>query len=105
MPKYLVTYHGAGAPATPEEAQEAMQAFGAWLASAGTAVIDPGAPLSAARTISQSGAAEGQTEGPIGGYTILEADDLDAAVKLVENHPFISRGGKLQVSETVNLGG
>ena len=29
MPKFLVTYHGAGAPA-PEEAQEAMAAFMAW---------------------------------------------------------------------------
>ena len=105
MPKYLITYHGAGAPETPEAAQRAMQAFGAWLASAGSAVVDPGAPLSVARTVGQSGATDGQTEGAIGGYTLLEAGDIAAAVKLVENHPYIGRGGKLQVSEAVDLGG
>jgi hypothetical protein len=30
MPKYVVTYHGAGSP-SPEEAPAAMAAFKAWM--------------------------------------------------------------------------
>jgi hypothetical protein len=37
----------------------------------------------------------------IGGYSLIKADDLDAAAGLVKNHPFVARGGTLQVSEAV----
>jgi len=39
--------------------------------------------------------------GQIGGYSLIKADDLDAAVGLVKNHPLVGRGGTLQVSEAV----
>jgi hypothetical protein len=105
MPTYLVTYHGSGAPPpTPEGQQQAMAAFGAWIASVGDAMVDPGAPLAASRTVSATGSEDGPAEGPIAGYTLLRARDLNGAVELVENHPFISRGGMLQVSEAVDLG-
>lgn len=39
---------------------------------------------------------------PGGGYTVISADSLDDAVNLVKGHPFLSRGGTLQVSEAVS---
>jgi hypothetical protein len=105
MATYLVTYHGnGGVPPTPEAQQQAMAAFGAWVASVGDAMVDPGAPLAAAKSVSSSGAADRPADGPVAGYTILRAADLDAAVRLVNNHPFISRGGTLQVSEAIAIG-
>ncbi|HET6871133.1 MAG TPA: YciI family protein [Solirubrobacteraceae bacterium] len=105
MPTYLVTYHGgAGAPPTPEAQQQMMAAFGAWVASVGDAMVDPGAPLAASRSVSSSGTVDGPVNDPIGGYTLLRAADLDAAAQLVANHPFVSRGGTLQVSEAIDLG-
>jgi hypothetical protein len=77
-----------------------MAAFGAWVASVGDHMIDPGAPLGAAKTVSADGVADGGPGG-IGGYSLISADDLDAAVGLVKNHPFVGRGGSLQVSEAV----
>lgn len=106
MATYLVTYHGSGGPPpTPEGQQQAMAAFGEWVASVGDAMVDPGAPLIASRNVSASGTTDAPADGPIAGYTLLRAADLDAAVKLVENHPFISRGGELQVSQAMDLGG
>ena len=105
MPAYLVTYHGSGGvPASPEAAEEAMAAFGAWIQSVGDAMVDPGAPLAASKTVSSGGVADGPASGALAGYTVLKADDLSDAVGLVENHPFITRGGTLQVSEAVDLG-
>jgi hypothetical protein len=105
MPKYLVTYHGnEGMPSSPEARQQVMAAFGAWVASVGDAMIDPGAPLTAMKTVSSSGVIDGPADGPLGGYTLLEASDLASAVELVESHPFVQRGGSLQVSEAANLG-
>jgi hypothetical protein len=40
--------------------------------------------------------------GPSGGYSIIEADDIDAAVDLVRDHPFVARGGSLQVTTAVS---
>ena len=100
MPKFLVTYHGTGEPA-PGEAQQAMAAFMAWAQSVGDALVDPGAPLGPAKTVSAAGVADGAADGPAGGYSILEAAHIDDAVKLVRDHPFIGRGGSLQVSTAV----
>jgi hypothetical protein len=105
MPTYLVTYHGDGSPPpTPEAQQQAMAAFGAWVASVGDAMVDPGAPLAASKSVSSTGAGDDPARGPIAGYTLLRAADLDAAVQLVNDHPFVARGGTLQVSEAVSIG-
>ena len=103
MPKFLITYHGAGAPA-PEQAQEAMAAFMAWASSAGEALVDPGAPLGPAKTVTAGSVVDGPAEGPPNGYSILQAPDLDSAVALVKEHPFVGRGGSLQVSTAALLG-
>ena len=105
MPNYLVTYHGGERPpSTPEAQQQVHAAFGAWVASVGDAMVDPGAPLGATKSVSASGSEDGPADGAIGGYTLLRAADLDAAVDLVSKHPFISRGGTLQVSEAIAIG-
>jgi hypothetical protein len=106
MSKFLLTYHGgSGMPDSPEARKQVMEAFGGWASSVGSAMVDPGAPLVAFRTVSKDSVAEGPADGPVGGYTLLEAESLDAAVKLAETHPFVGRGGSLQVSEAANLGG
>jgi hypothetical protein len=97
MPKFLVTYHGGGAPA-PDEAQQALAAFTAWAASAGDALIDPGAPLGPAKTVTSDSVTDGAASGPANGYSVLEAASLESAVALVKDHPFLGRGGSLQVS-------
>ena len=105
MPTYLVTYHGGGPPpSSPEAQQQMMAAFGAWASGVGGAMADPGAPLGRAKTVSAERVADGQGAAVVSGYTLLRADNLDAAVKLVQSHPFLSRGGSLQVSEAVDLG-
>ena len=106
MPKYLVTYHGGpGMPTDPGMQKQMLQAFQAWAMGVGSALVDPGAPLAQARTVTAESVSEGQTAAGIGGYSILEAADLSDAVGLVQSHPFIARGGTLEVSEAVSLGG
>jgi hypothetical protein len=68
-------------------------------------MVDPGAPLGPTKSVSAHGSEDGPVNCAIGGYTVLQASDLDAAVGLVSNHPFISRGGALQVSEGIAIGG
>jgi hypothetical protein len=101
MAKFLITYQGGGEmPGDPQGRQMMMEAFGAWVASVGDKMVDPGTPLGPAKVVSGGGVDDAKP-GDIRGYTLLSADTLDDAVDLVRNHPFISRGGALRVSEAV----
>ena len=104
MPKFLITYHGEGGgmPASAEAREQMMAAFQAWAASVGDSMIDPGAPLGPAKAVTASGVSDGSADGRVSGYTLLSADSMDAAVGLVQSHPFLGRGGTLQVSEAVS---
>jgi hypothetical protein len=100
MPTFLVTYHGGGGPpATPEAREQMMAAFQAWVASTGDNMIDPGAPRGPSKVVTSDGVTEWA---PWGGYTVISADSLDDAVNAVNGHPFLTRGGTLQVSEAVS---
>lgn len=99
MPRFLVTYHGSNMPHDPESMAKARDAFMHWAQKTGRALTDPGAPIAGARTVSSGGTKEGVASGPFNGWSVVEAEDLDAAVKLLADHPFIGRGGVLQVSE------
>jgi hypothetical protein len=100
MPRFLITYHGVmDTPPTPEAREQMMSAFMTWAGSVGDNMVDPGSPLGPSRIVTSDGDSLGNTE--IGGYTIIDADDLDTAVDAVRSHPFLSRGGTLQVSEAI----
>jgi len=99
--RFLVTYHGgSGAPSTAEQAEQIKAAFARWLASAGAAVSDPGAPLRPATQVANGSPG---AHVAIGGYTIIEAADVDEATEILRTHPFVARGGTLQVDEAVSI--
>lgn len=79
-----------------------MAAFMAWVNQVGSALVDPGAPLGSSAVVTSGDVADGVAEGPAAGYSILEADDLSAAAELLQNHPFVGRGGTLQVSQAIS---
>jgi hypothetical protein len=101
MSKFLVTYHGAGAPPNdPQLMAQAKAAFGAWVGEAGSALVDPGAPVRMVALVSNSGAGDGVE---IGGYSIIEAPTIDDVRRILKSHPFVARGGTLQVNEVVAI--
>ena len=103
MATYLITYHGGGGmPASAEAREQMMAAFQAWVASTGDSMTDPGAPLGPSKVVTSESVTDGAADGSLGGYSLIRADSLDDAVKLVQGHPFLGRGGTLQVSQAVS---
>jgi hypothetical protein len=100
MSKYLITYHNAKMPNDPAIMEQAKIAFGKWLQEAGKAVIDPGAPV---RTSTQVSGASPSALVEIGGYSIIQAASAEEAVKILTSHPFVSRGGTLQINEIIGI--
>lgn len=100
MGKYLVTYHNGKTPADPAAMEQVKAAFGKWLQSAGKAIIDPGAPVRMTSQVA-SGAPAPAVE--IGGYSIIDAPTKEQALEILRSHPFVSRGGTLQVNEIMGI--
>ena len=98
MAKYLITYHGASLPNDPAVLEKAKAAFATWLAEAGNAVVDPGAPTHMVDQVSNTGSANAVE---IGGYSIIEASSKEEALGILRSHPFVARGGTLQLNELV----
>jgi len=101
MAKFLITYHGGGEmPADPGMRDQMLKAFAAWATGVGDKMVDPGAPLGPAKIVGGDGVKDAGPGG-VGGYTLVSADSLDEAVALVRDHPFVSRGGTLRVSQAI----
>ena len=103
MPNYLLAYRGGSMPETPA-AQEAVGAqWMKWLADLGDAVVDGGNPISGAKMVASGGAvSDVSAADSLGGYSVLKADSLDAAVKMAQGCPVRQSGGSIQVCETFN---
>jgi hypothetical protein len=76
-----------------------MQAWTAWFAKLGDAVVDGGNPASHTRTIAADGSVQDDPSGP-SGYSIIQADSLDQAVALAKGCPVLQGGASIQVVET-----
>ena len=93
MSKFIFIYRG---PATPmdqfTEAQSAEQraAWGAWMGKVGSALVDGGAPFGNHTSLRDDGSVAEAAD--LTGYTVLEAESLEAATALADGHPFLSEG-------------
>jgi hypothetical protein len=56
----------------------------------GPALVDGGAPFGERTAVSDDGSSTGASEQ--NGYTIVEAESLQAATALTEKHPFLTEG-------------
>ena len=105
MAKYLFAYHGGTMAQSEEEQQQVMAAWGRWFQELGPAIVDGGAPIGAARTVSSNGAADGAGANPVTGYTLIEAESLDDAAAKAQGCPVLASGGSVEVGETIDMSG
>lgn len=103
MPDYILAYHGGKMPESPEEGAEHMAKWEAWAGGLGDSLINRGTPLGKSKTVSSSGVTDGGGPNPLIGYSILKAENIDAAVKMVEDSPHINFGGTMVVAEMMEM--
>ena len=115
--KYMLLIHHGSTPVPGTEEWDALPAaeqgaiFAAYKALRETPGVTPGAwmqPPDTATTVRVKDGDTLVTDGPfaeikeaIGGYCILEADDLDAAIEVAATIPAASRGGAIEVRPLV----
>ncbi|MGE0239903.1 MAG: YciI family protein [Parvibaculaceae bacterium] len=104
MAKYLFIFHGATAPANPEDIQKTMDAWGAWYGSMGAAVIDGGNPVGKSYTVKPDGslASDGGAN-PASGYSLIEASSLEDAHRKAKGCPILKAGGTIEIAEAIDM--
>jgi hypothetical protein len=104
MADYVLLYTGGSMPETEAEQASVMKAWTAWFGQLGAAVKDPGNPFSGkAKRISSNGSVGEGPAGEASGYSIIQADSLDAAAEMAKGCPVLQGGAQISVFETFDV--
>lgn len=101
MSKFVFIYHAPMTPAeatppTPEQMDAVMGAWMAWAGKVGERMVDFGTPLAGGVRVGSDGATA-PSEREVVGYTIIEADSMDAALELAQAHPHLNMPGGCEI--------
>ena len=114
MPKFMFVYRGGHEDmenASPEQMQQVMQMWMDWIQGG----VEAGWMLDGGDGLKPGGAVVNPdlsvTDGPfaeskelVGGYSMVEASDLAAAIELAKGSPMPKSGGTVEVRELANVG-
>ena len=113
MSEFVYLYRGGERmPAPPEQTQQQMQKWMRWLKELTDQghVKDPGHPLERSGKLVK-GQQKVVTDGPfaeakdvVGGYTLVNARDLDHAVELSRGCPIFDVGGQVEIRPVMKMG-
>lgn len=103
MAKVMITYLGGDQPNTPEEGQEHFAKYKKWLASLGAAIVSPANLLKATHTITPDGCVAAGGNTGMSGYTIIEAQSIEAALEMAKGCLFLDINGTLEISELIKM--
>ena len=111
MSEFLYVYRGGDRDTrSPEQTQQIMQKWMAWMKDLGEKghLKDRGAPLEPGGKL-VSGERKSVTDGPyaekdvVGGYTLIEARDLNHAAELSKGCPIFESGGSVEVRPIMQM--
>jgi hypothetical protein len=104
MANYVLVFKGGSVPASEEEQQKVMGDWGAWFGGLGEAVVDGGNPFGASKSVAGDGTVSDGAASELTGYTIVKADNLDAAAAMSQGCPILADGaGSIEVYETLPM--
>lgn len=111
MAEFAYLYRGGERPASPEQSQQIMQKWIAWmkdLAEKGH-MVDRGQPLERSGKLVKGGT-RSITDGPfaetkdvVGGFTLIRAKDIAEAAQLAKGCPILERGGDVEVRPVMQM--
>ena len=102
MAEFFFAYHSGKMPETPEEGEKLMKRWQAWMGEHQAAFKDPGNPVGMSKTVSAAGVADNGGPDPLAGYSIVEAESIDAAIEIAKGCPHLDHG-TIEVAPVVHM--
>lgn len=111
MSEFLYVYRSEEGARIPEQRDQAMQKWVAWMRALGEKghIKDPGQPLEYTGSV-VNGRQNAVTDGPyaeakdlVCGFTVVEARDLAQAVELTAGCPIFDIGGLIEVRPVIKM--
>ena len=84
MPKFIFAYHGGSVPERRKRVRKSWPLGTSWMEGLGAAIADGGNPAGMSKTVSASGVANDGGPNPISGYTLVNADTIEAACDMAK---------------------
>jgi hypothetical protein len=103
MANYVFVYKGGGMAATEAEQQAAMAAWMAWFGGLGSAVVDHGTPFGPSKSVGSNGNVNDGGGSRLTGYSLIKAENLDAAAGMAKKCPVLGSGGTVEIYETIPM--
>jgi hypothetical protein len=88
MKKFMLFYKG---PATPPGASH--EKWPAWFNKLGEKLVDRGSPLDNGLVLQGDGSTNDSATN-FNGYSMIQAENINAVISLVKDHPFLSLGSR-----------
>lgn len=93
MAKFIMIYKGQAtdmSDMTEEQGAAVLAKWNEWMGTVGSSLADIGTPFGPGTSLVDDGSIGDALS--LTGYSIVEADSMDAAVKLADGHPYLSEG-------------
>lgn len=98
MTKFVLLYQGGTMPQTPAEGEKTMADWMAWFGKAGSAILDMGNAFGPAIAVGAS-----LPHSAVNGYSTLEEANVEAVKALLNDHPHLAAGGRIEIHETTAM--
>lgn len=102
MKNFILAYHGIVEPKNPEEGAKLMAGWKAWARGLGDALVNPGTPLGASKTVSKTGVTNDGGPNPLCGYSVVQAETIEEAVAMAQSCPHLVFG-TMEVAEMMQM--
>lgn len=102
MPRFVLVYHGGKQSMAAEEAARNKERYMEWMRQVGAALVSPANPFGPSKKISAHGVEDVPAEEALSGYSVLEVENLEAAVDIAQSCPFLEIG-TLEVAQLLEM--
>jgi len=102
MKDYVFIYYGEPKFRSREEGAKYMERWKAWAGSLGKALINPVVPFKRVTTVSSSSVSDNNSSNRLTGYSVVQADSMDAAIEMARGCPHLEHG-TVDVAEAMEM--
>lgn len=103
MLKFVFVYHGGPSSMSQEEGQAHMVKWMSWMESLGNAVVDRGYAVGKSKTAGPTGILNDGGANPLSGFTVIQAENIEAALEMALSSPHVDVGGTIEVAPVMNM--